>query len=98
MAYVQQLLRPHQIFHPASHKFFPAELVRSPVHETISVASIIGVCYVLDLQSYCLVCCFVLDLELFILTLSHLMTSWSCSGRMLLSAYSCKPDVPAAGS
>ena len=56
-AYVQYHMRPHETFREPYRKFFDCELVRSPFYQEIDIDSILGMCCVLDLATYCLVCC-----------------------------------------
>ncbi|XP_074650466.1 uncharacterized protein LOC141905496 isoform X2 [Tubulanus polymorphus] len=46
-------LRPHETFHEPTRKFFTNEVFRVPIYEIIPLESIVGLCLVLDLNTYC---------------------------------------------
>ncbi|CAH0381682.1 unnamed protein product [Bemisia tabaci] len=52
-AFGYYFLRPHETFHEPSRRFFPNELMKSPLCETIPISRIVGHCHVLNLSSYC---------------------------------------------
>ncbi|XP_014677427.1 PREDICTED: uncharacterized protein LOC106817282 isoform X2 [Priapulus caudatus] len=48
--------RPHETYHEPSRRFFPNEVFRVPLYEIIPLDSIVGVCCVMDLATYCRGC------------------------------------------
>ncbi|XP_073978076.1 histone-lysine N-methyltransferase ash1 isoform X3 [Rhodnius prolixus] len=52
-AFGHHYLRPHETFHEPTRKFFPNELMRVPLYEVVPVELVMGLCYVLDLNTYC---------------------------------------------
>ncbi|XP_015917304.2 uncharacterized protein [Parasteatoda tepidariorum] len=52
-AFGHHYLRPHETYHEPSRKFFPNEVFRVPLYESIPLDSIVGLCSVLDLPTYC---------------------------------------------
>jgi len=55
-AYVRYHVRPHETYREANRRFFDCEVVRSPVCQQVDIDSILGICCVLDLATYSLVC------------------------------------------
>lgn len=53
LSFGHHYLRPHETFHEPSRKFFPNEVVKIPLYETVPLDLIMGQCYVLDLNTYC---------------------------------------------
>ncbi|RWS31394.1 histone-lysine N-methyltransferase ASH1L-like protein [Leptotrombidium deliense] len=51
--YGHHYLRPSETYHEPSRKFFPNEVLKSPLSGSAPVESVKGICWVLDLQSYC---------------------------------------------
>ncbi|XP_042208202.1 uncharacterized protein LOC121856616 isoform X2 [Homarus americanus] len=52
-AFGHHYLRPHETFHEPWRKFFPNEVIRSPLCEILPLDMVINHCWVLDLNSYC---------------------------------------------
>lgn len=52
-AFGHHYLRPHETFHEPWRKFFPNEVIRSPLCEILPLDMVVNHCWVLDLNSYC---------------------------------------------
>ncbi|GBN73545.1 Histone-lysine N-methyltransferase ASH1L [Araneus ventricosus] len=52
-AFGHHYLRPHETYHEPTRKFFSNEVFRVPLYEIISLESVVGLCCVLDLLTYC---------------------------------------------
>lgn len=46
-------LRPHETFHEPTRKFYPNEVLKVPLYETVPLELIMGRCHVLDPNTYC---------------------------------------------
>lgn len=46
-------LKPNEIFHEPSRKFYKNEIIRVPVYEVLSIELIMGRCWVLDSTTFC---------------------------------------------
>ena len=53
LIYGHHYLRPSETFHEPSRKFFPNELLRSPISGIAPLEAVKGICYVMDLSTYC---------------------------------------------
>lgn len=51
--YGHHYLRPHETFHEPTRKFYHNEVLRVPLYEILPLECIAGVCWVLDLATYC---------------------------------------------
>ncbi|KAF2353483.1 SET domain [Trinorchestia longiramus] len=52
-AFGHHYLRPHETFHEPWRKFFPNEVIRSPLCDILPLDMIVNHCWVLDLNTYC---------------------------------------------
>ena len=51
--YGHHYLRPSETYHEPTRKFFENEVLRSPLHDWVSINEVKGICCVLDLGTYC---------------------------------------------
>ncbi|KAK8768560.1 hypothetical protein V5799_014975 [Amblyomma americanum] len=51
--YGHHYLRPHETFHEPTRKFYHNEVLRVPLYEILPLECVAGVCWVLDLATYC---------------------------------------------
>ncbi|XP_072038995.1 LOW QUALITY PROTEIN: uncharacterized protein [Amphiura filiformis] len=52
-AFGHHFLRPHETHHTPSRKFFKNELFRVPLYEILRLDSVVGICCVMDLYTFC---------------------------------------------
>ncbi|XP_043245786.1 histone-lysine N-methyltransferase ash1-like [Amphibalanus amphitrite] len=45
--------RPQETYHEPTRKFFPKEVMRSPLYEVVPLELVVGICWVLDVNTYC---------------------------------------------
>lgn len=53
LVYGHHYLRPHETFHEPTRKFYPNEILRSPLYEVVPIELIMGRCWVLDPSTFC---------------------------------------------
>ncbi|XP_063695507.1 histone-lysine N-methyltransferase ash1 [Culicoides brevitarsis] len=51
--YGHHYLRPHETFHEPTRKFYPCEILRSPLYEVVPIDLVMGRCWVLDPTTFC---------------------------------------------
>lgn len=51
--YGHHYLRPHETFHEPTRKFYPCEILRSPLYEVVPIELVMGRCWVLDPTTFC---------------------------------------------
>ncbi|XP_037079667.1 histone-lysine N-methyltransferase ASH1L-like [Pollicipes pollicipes] len=45
--------RPQETYHEPTRKFYPKEVMRSPLYEVVPLELVVGTCWVLDANTYC---------------------------------------------
>uniref|UniRef100_A0A336KMV7 CSON011870 protein n=1 Tax=Culicoides sonorensis TaxID=179676 RepID=A0A336KMV7_CULSO len=53
VVYGHHYLRPHETYHEPTRKFYPCEILRSPLYEVVPIELIMGRCWVLDPTTFC---------------------------------------------
>ena len=53
LAFGHYYLRPHETFHEPTRRFFHCELFRVPLYDLVPLDAVVGLCTIMDLQTYC---------------------------------------------
>ena len=93
LAFGHYYLRPHETFHEPTRRFFHCELFRVPLYDLVPLDAVVGLCTIMDLQTYCRVShipTYIMDLQTYCRMSHILIYSTSC--------YSCVINIHCWGT